>query len=114
MFLGLERLPEEKKAKFKELHMNRNISWKERQRLVNEEIKSESNVPFRMQQFHSELPEQEQRLVEPPHMPPPGFMGQGFHGAMMPPMGPPPFGHDLFPPRVSLRSRLKIAPSSFF
>lgn len=39
---GLERLPEEKKAKFKELHMNRELNWRERQQLVQQAIKGQS------------------------------------------------------------------------
>jgi hypothetical protein len=52
---GLERLPEESKAKFKELHMNRNLSWRERHQLVQKAISGKkifrTNLIYMLQSF---------------------------------------------------------------
>lgn len=104
---GLERLPEEKKEKFRELHLNRGLDWRERHQLVQKAIR--------------ELPEHEQRLVEPPRPPMPPFMGQGFQSGpngkisngMFPPMGPPPFGPMGFPPHPPPGFELALAPTIY-
>jgi hypothetical protein len=89
--------------------MNRGLDWRERHMLIHKAIK--------------ELPEHEQRLVEPPHPPMLPFMGQGFQSGpnfkfpngMFPPMGPPPsnFGPDGFPPHPPPGFEFALAPTIY-